>query len=302
MTLEEFKLAIENNTLQQKYIVAVCEDESSNFIFHQYLRHYSECNSLSVEFIDDLYSVSRTNLFTTNTPIIKVYYTTKLDMKVIPTQEIVWVRCKSIDKNILSELSPYIIEIPKLEFWHIKDYVYSLCEGIPHNELDLLLNYHKNNIYGLSLEIEKLLLFPDIVKAYSTIKSQLFNDVSEYGIFDLVNCIIRCDTLSLTNILQQIDNIDVDVFGLIKLLMTNFKKIIDIQLSKHPTAENLHMSSKQFWAIKKYSCGIYTKHQLVEIYKLLTKCDFYIKSGYISSTNMIDYIIINIMSIKERII
>ena len=78
------------------------------------------------------------------------------------------------------------------------------------------------------------------------------------------------------NILLNIDNIDVDAFGLMKILSTNFKKVIDIQLNPKATAESLKMSSKQFWAIKKYSCGYYTREQLISIYTMLNDCDYHI--------------------------
>ena len=70
-------------------------------------------------------------------------------------------------------------------------------------------------------------------------------------LFDLVNSLVKYDIKSLTKILQEINNIDVDVFGLLKLLITNFRRVIDIQLSRNPSAQALGMTDKQFWAIKK---------------------------------------------------
>ena len=299
MTLEEFKQAIELNTLDVKYIIVVCEDESANFVFHQYLRAYTKQRNININFVDAINSKAHIDLFNQLQNTFDVYVCTKLDIDVIP-RNTTWVRCKSVSKQVEKSLSDYIVRIKKLEPWQIRDYVYTLCAGIDQRELDILLDTYKDNIYGLDNEISKLLIFNDMNKVYPKIKSQLFNDVSSFGIFDLVNALIKCDIILLKNILPNIDNIDVDIFGLLKLLQLNFKRVIDVQLSKNATAESLGMSGKQFYAIKKFSTNIYTRNQLLSIYEFITSCDYYIKSGYIDTENMLDYIITKIISVKKR--
>lgn len=300
MTLEEFKNCIEHQIVLPKVLVCKCEDETSDFVFHQYLRKYVSNNNLTVSYVDELIPVTQSTLFDIQTNSVFVYITNELKINQIPTQQ-TWIKCKKISSSTQELLKENIVEIPKLEDWHIKDYVYSQCSELSENELQQILKIYGKNLFRLENELSKILIFEDKNKVYSQIKNQLFIENSEYGIFDFINAIVKYDKATLTTLLLNIDNIDVDVFGCLKLLLNNFYKVINVQLSKAPNAKDLGMTDKQLWAIKKYSCGIYTKNQLLEIYKFLTKCDFYIKSGYVPVPSMLDYIIVNIMSIKERV-
>lgn len=299
MTLEQLKHILENNQpITQKYFIFECSTESSQFVFHQYLNLYCANNNLNINFIDELTANNTVNLFTTTNTSVDVLYTDKLTSSVIPNR-ITWVRCKSIDKNLLPDISEYVISIPALENWHLKDYAYSLLPKLSQKDIDQLVKTH-DNIYMLDADINKIKVFDNYDVVYKDIKDQIYIDLSEYKIFDLVNCFVRYDRTTLHNLLLQLDNIDIDIFGLLTLLIRSFKHVIDIQLSKVSSPESVGVSSKQYWAIKKYSCNVYTRNQLIQIYSVLTNCDFYIKSGYISASMLLNYLIITIMTIKER--
>lgn len=299
MTLEQLKHILENNQpITQKYFIFECSTESSQFVFHQYLNLYCANNNLNINFIDELTANNNVNLFTTTNISVDVLYTDKLTSSVIPSR-ITWVRCKSIDKNLLPDISEYVISIPSLENWHLKDYAYSLLPKLSQKDIDQLVKTH-DNIYMLDADINKIKVFDNYDVVYKDIKDQIYIDLSEYKIFDLVNCFVRYDKTTLHNLLLQLDNIDIDIFGLLTLLIRSFKHVIDIQLSKVSSPESVGVSSKQYWAIKKYSCNVYTRNQLIQIYSVLTNCDFYIKSGYISASMLLNYLIITIMTIKER--
>ena len=300
MNLEELKQTIETNSKNIPLLIAVCKDETAEFIFHQYLHYYITQNNLSFEVIDDPNIVSRPSLFSTNTNLLYVCYTNKLIKLEMPKDCFVWIRCKSISDDVQLQFNDHIVVIDKLDPWQIKDYVYAICNKVPHSELDYLLKIYDKNIYRIENEIQKISIFDNQDKIYPIIQSQLYTDISEFNIFDLVNSLVKYDIKALTKILQEINNIDVDVFGLLKLLTTNFRRVIDIQLSRNPSAQALGMTDKQFWAIKKYSCGIYTREQLLDIYTFLTMCDYYVKSGYITTDVLLNYIIIKIMCVKEN--
>ncbi len=300
MNLEELKQTIETNSKNIPLLIAVCKDETAEFIFHQYLHHYIAQNNLSFKVIDDVSIVSRPSLFSTNTNLFYVCYTNKLTKLEMPKDCFVWIRCKSISDDVQLQFKDYIVVIDKLDPWQIKDYVYTVCNKVPHSELDYLLKIYDKNIYRIENEVQKISIFDNQDRIYPIIQSQLYTDISEFNIFDLVNSLVKYDIKALTKILQEISNIDIDVFGLLKLLITNFRRVIDIQLSKNPSAQTLGMTDKQFWAIKKYSCGIYTRKQLLEIYTFLTACDYDIKSGRITTDVLLSYIIIKIINIKEN--
>ena len=101
----------------------------------------------------------------------------------------------------------------------------------------------------------------------------------------------------MATVYKEIQNIDVEPFGLIALLINNFRNVIDVQLSRNATAESLGLSGKQFWAIKNYSCGFYNREELIEIFEFLNDIDYKIKSGELNTSILIDYIICKILTI-----
>ena len=298
MILEQFKKLITANCYNSNLVIAKCEG-NGEFVFHQYLNAYAEGKGgLDIEYIDDISQINaNVNLFYTRPTSVKVLCVDKLSEIIIPQDDYLWIKAKKIDKKLLNEFEEYIVEIPKLEPWQIKDYVMSICEELSEKDVDYFLSVYKDNIFRIDNELSKLTIFPEKSKAYKLLKDQLYTDVTNYNVFDLSNALLKHDKESIKNILLNIDNIDVDAFGLMKILSTNFKKVIDIQLNPKATAESLKMSSKQFWAIKKYSCGYYTREQLISIYTMLNDCDYYIKSGYIDSKFIVSYIITKIMTV-----
>ena len=118
---------------------------------------------------------------------------------------------------------------------------------------------------------------------------------NNYKIFDLTNAILQRDIFKLQDIYKS--NLKVESFAFLALLIKNFKLVIDIQLARNTTAESLGISGKQFWAIKKYNCNKYSKDELVYIYNMLTSIDLYIKSGYMNTDIVQDYIVFKILSL-----
>lgn len=296
MNIEELKFYIINKEILPNILVFKCSSKEAEFVFYQYLHEYSNYTKYNIEYIEDIEKLNQTTLFSEKNAknIIYIYETKKLDNIAFDNIiDNVWVKCKSVPKN-----SNYdIINIPRLEEWQIKDYIETLTK-LDKELCDKLYNNYKDNLFRLDFEIQKLILFDNIHEAYNDIKDQLYVDSTENSIFDLTNCVIRRDLNSLKTI--NLDVLDIDVFGFIKILLNNFRYVIDIQLAINPTPEYVGVSSKQFWAIKKYSCNFYSKEELVSIYRFLLTIGEKIKSGYISSSIAIDYILCKIMLLGGR--
>ena len=295
MELKELKHNIEHNTLNTN-IVIMKYSSNGDFIIHQYLNKYITDNNFELVCVDDLSQIesSANSLFDTFSNTLYYYEVETLEyIPVVSSNNRLWIKCKKISKNVDKNS---IIEIPKLEKWQIIDYISTVCDGLSSDRVEEIYRIYTDNIYRISIEISKIKLFDeDINKCYDRIKNQLYTDSTDYTIFDIINCITHNDKSKLSIVYNNINNIDVDIFGLISLLISNFKNIISIQLSKTATPESLNISSKQFWAIKNYSCGYYTKDQLVRIYTFLSTIDYKIKSGMLDTNIALDYVICKVM-------
>lgn len=290
--LETFKKNILNNIDIPKVIIAGCKG-TGEFIFHQYLNHFAASNNLSIEAVDEI-PVGTPPIFEVSNEVVKtVTIDDKISIKALPN-EFVWIKCGKIPKEIKTAYADNCVEFPEIEDWQLRDYILSVT-NLSEQQVSQLLNSYKDP-FRVQSELDKLCLFTDQADAYNKIVNQIYIETSPYVIFDLVNAVVNRDEVALSKIWPVLNTIDVDVFGFMKLLITNFKRVIMIQLGKYPTAESTGMKSSQFWAIKNRSCNKYSREQLINIYQFLTDCDYCIKTGKVDATLMVDYIIIKIFS------
>ena len=275
------KSEIENNTFDKNILVLVCKDDSSKFVADQYLRYYARKNDYQIELFDELNDMR--SMFTEDSATnIYVHYNDKLDH--IPVVEgKLWIITKSISKDIEKNFED-IVKIDKLEEWQIKDYV-ATTTHITEAQAEELMSIYKD-IVKLDIEIKKLQIFKN--NEFDNLIDQLIFS-EDKPIFDLVNALIKRDKEALSIFIRS--NTRVDPFPFLALLLKNIRFVIDIQLAKNATAESVGINSKQFWAISKYSCGHYTREELLYLYDILTQIDYKIKSGNIDTSYVVDYII-----------
>ena len=302
--LKSIKTSIENNTYQCSF--TIFKYYNVDFIPYQYVNEISKQQNLSVEIVEDLalFTKPATSIFggsSISDSILYLYIVDKFEClsERISRYNNLIVICKTIDKDTEKLFQQYIVSVPKLEDWQIADYVYSLAEGVDTKLLDSLIKVCNNDIYRLDQELKKIKIFDKQERNFvfnQFIEDGIFNDLSKYTIFDFSNAIVKKDIATLRNIYREIDRIDIEPIGLVTVLLNNFRNIIKIQLASNPTAESCGMKPNQFWAIK-YSCGIYTKDQLLFIFDFLTEIDKKIKTGMIPVDSfLIDYIVVSILT------
>lgn len=299
MTIEELKNSIEKNNLGNSLVIFKCSG-NSEFIVRQYINEYKNKNDIEVNYIDNVDLLPKKTFITSSIKgvfICNIDSLTAMGDNVDYDNNIIWIVTKKIGKKITNTYADYILELPKIEDWHIKDYIKTQCKGLSSKYCEYLFNTYKDNLFRLEIEISKLNLFNDKQEIYNIIHAQLYTDISDYGIFDLVNAIVRKDTSEIGKIYKQINNIDIEPFGLLKLLIDNFTKISSIQLTKNPNAEKLGISSKQFWFLQKNLCHKYTNAQLVYILEFLYSIDYKIKSGQLNISILNDYLITRIINL-----
>ena len=122
-----------------------------------------------------------------------------------------------------------------------------------------------------------------------------FSDLSTNTIFSLTTSLMKKDAKTLSEIMPEINNIDINDFGLLTILYNNFLNVVNIQLGINATPQSLGMRPNQFNAIK-YNCGHYSSASLVNILKVLSALDKRIKNGEFPVTILKDYLILTVLS------
>ena len=301
MNIETLKKKIENKELDYDFTIFKISD--INFIPLQYLDNIKKLKSCEITYLNNESELIPTEDifgFSNNDYDMRVVFTDELNIdniKILDSDN-TFVVCKKIKEEELYKDN--IVYVPKLESWQIKDYVYSLCEGVNTKYLDKLIDICKNDIFRLEQEINKLNIFSeeDREKLFQELISEnMFDDLSEHNIFDMSNAIIKKDYSSLRNLYLEIDNIDCEPLGLLTTLINNFRNIIFVQLSNNATEASTGLSNKQIYAIRKYNCGYYHQDQLLKIYEMLTSIDKQIKTGSFPIDILVDYLITKIFSV-----
>lgn len=307
MDLQHLKTLVISSIIPKGVTILLCKYD--DFVPLQYVESYRK-NNVNVKYVDDL-SVVTTRVdslfgdYTDDSNTLYVYSCDNLDLSEteisniqIATKNVI-VICPKVSDTVQSKLSDKIIVIPKLEKWQIEDLAYSMADGADPDDIAYLLKVCGNDVHRLYNELEKVSLFSEQERKSAVkdfIYDGIFNDLSHYNVFDISTAIVKRDVNTLKNVYSEINNIDCEPIGLVALLLKNFKDVITVQLSSNPSPEKCGMESKKFWAVK-YSCGYYTKEQLIKIYEMLTSIDFQIKTGSISTSELIDYMITYIFSI-----
>lgn len=294
MLIKDLKESITNKSINKDMIIFLISD--NNFIAKQYIREISNIFRVDINNVDEMPKVVN-DIFSVSNDVINIYETDSLES--VEPQEFLYIITKKVSDEIKNNYSSYIVDVPKLETWQIKDYAYSLAEGVSEDYLAQLCEVCKYDIYKIDNELKKLKIF-DVedreIMFKQMLSDNMYSDLSKHSIFDISNAIIRKDISTLVKLYKQIDNIDCEPLGLVTTLYNNFKNIVNIQLSKNPTAQSCGLSDKQFWAIKKYSCGYYTSDELTKILCFLTDIDKRIKTGEIFTDNRLtDYVISHII-------
>ena len=307
MDLQSIKNSVQNKQLIKGLTIFVCK--YGNFIPLQYVEWYLH-NKIEVEYIDDLSSIFNSSVglfdsFMDYSNKLYVFSCELLDTDIskisslLKTDKNLFIICEKVLEEISKQFSDNIVYVPKLEKWQIEDLAYSMADGAEQKDIEYILKVCGNDINRLYKELEKISLFSteerkSVVKDF--IYDGIFNDLSHYSIFDLSSCIIKRDLNILKIIYSEISNIDCDPLGLVGILIKNFRDIISVQCSNNPSPESCGIEPKKFWAVK-YSCGFYSRDQLVKIYEMLTSIDRRLKTGELNTDIIIDYIITYILSV-----
>lgn len=305
MTIQELKKQIETNCVTDAPLIF--KDDESMFLSNQYIEAISRSKNLRINYIEDLSEVISDGfdffgIETVEQPdclnVLKSSVYSWGNTDIARTTNLIVVVTKFADKEAEKKLSDYIVVMPKLEDWQIKDYVYSICEGVDHKDLDWLMSLCGKNICRLQQELDKLTLFNVDERKYlfnSFIRDGAVNDLSSYNIFNFTNAIASKDMLTLKSIYKEIERADITDFYLLTVLLKNFRNIVLVQLNPNPTPETTGLESKQLYAIKRIP-RCYSPDQLVRIFTFLCDIDRQVKEGELPASLVVDYLTVKILS------
>ncbi len=302
MTFEDVKKAIESNNIPDTPILFKFID--TPFIPFQYVQAIGKTLNKEIMYCDnlELLKSNSIDIFDRNLDnnIIRCTYMDEV-VKIpnsIKSIKFFYLIAREYSKDIEEQYKSLIVEIPKLELWHIKDYAYSIAEGVDTKELDWLIDICHGDIYRLTNELDKLSLFDKSQRPYifNDMKMQgAFNDLSNKTVFDLTNAIVKKDLVQISNCLQQIKSFDAEPLGVVTILYIQFKKLIQVWLHPNPTEASTGLKSNVIYAIRK-SPRVYSQEQLLNAFIFISGIDKMLKTGMIEIPWLIDYVICNCLA------
>ena len=305
MTIEELKHQIESNNVTNSPLIF--KDDESLFLSDMYIKAISKSKKLPIKYIQSLSEVVNDSFdfFACETPeqssclnVLHAQVYEWADIDISRTTNLIVVTTKFSNKDIEKRLSDYIVVMPKLEDWQIKDYVYSICEGVDHKDLDWLMNICGKNVCRLQQELDKLTLFNVDERKYlfdSFVRDGSMDDLSSYNIFNFTNAVTSKDFNMLKSIYKEIERADITDFYLLTVLLKNFRNIVMVQLNSNPTPESTGLDSKQLYAIRRIP-KVYSAEQLVKIFDFLCDIDRQVKEGELPAPLVVDYLTVKILS------
>ncbi len=303
MTIQDLYNQIVINSITDSLIVF--KNSESSFLANQYIDEISKKRGMDITYIDSFDGLvsDAFSLFDDEdvggTDGLLVHYTDDLtDASICDVKNLIIVTNKISSKEVQSKLSQYVVEVPKLLDWQIQDYAHSLGEGVDKKDIELLLTLYGKNILRLEQELSKLQQFSPNERKYlfkDMIKDGSFSDTSTYTVFNFTNALIKRDIDMVSKLLAEMDRMDTNPFGILTILMNNFRNLILVRGMLTPTPENTGIDSKKFYAIRKTETP-FTLEQLVKIFDLLCGLDLKVKTGEMPTEIMVDYIMLKILT------
>ena len=297
MEIKEHKSQIEQKTLSDDFMIWQLEDYTSSVIAKQYYHKIAEFKNLNIKLINDFSEIGSEGFIEDDN--LYIYKTDKLD-NFTQHNNLIIICNKTNYKDK--------IKIPKLEPWQFVDYLQYKLPGMNKSDLEWLITQYEvtdSRVKEIKYErlendLDKIAIFEPALQ--DSIFNELYtsgeyNTISNLTIFDLTEALIKRDSKLALEVIKVFDYIDSQPHvWLLSILLNNFRNIIGVQIGNNK-AEELGISDKQLWVVKKYNCGYYDTKQLYNIYKILTNAEWLYKFGGISMDLLSDYLICQILGV-----
>lgn len=307
MNLMDFKTSLEEGMIDEDLIVFVYDGDS--WLAEQYTAEIISLRGLATSNINALTDISedsalalvmnfdeRLNILRTD-----VFAEEYEDYSQFKNCIII---CNKIDKKLEKNesLQNYVIKLPKLVDWQVKDYMKIICPELTEQALDWLYGASKGNIYRILNEIDKINLFEGKEKldVLTEIANEKNTDLvvpavkDSFGVFD---AILYRDYDKVMSILEHRDQYDLRPFGLQMITLGKLKLIALLGLKGNVTDKELGPLVKQAWAQKKYGKPI-PQSRYINAIEFLSAIDNRVKTGELDlpEDKLFDYILTHLFT------
>lgn len=303
MDLKMLKENISSKSLTDDFFIFLVDEKDNLFLTMQYVQEISKILDKEIEYIDNLDSILNPykDLFGNTEDKSNKLKICKCKELNISNTKLNFIHDLIIITNNISEdarvnYNYNIVNVPKLENWMIKDYALIRGKGVDQDRLEFLCDACNYDIYRIENELKKLDGFGEGQKKFifkQMMDEGSLDDLTFYNMFSLSNAIQARDLQTIDGILGS--SMEIDVMALISLLYQGFRKMIMVWLDKNPTPDSTGLKNNQIWAIRNLPRN-YNKDQLIKIFKFLSSLDSKLKQGNLPNNNLIDYIIVKILS------
>lgn len=306
MNIIELKEAIVNGDLDDNFMVFVAD--SDHFLVNQYVREIASLKKLPINEISslaetlDISALALVMNFDSKLNILRVDTFNEEYESYMGFKNII-VICDKLDKKIEKhpEASQFIIKMPKLVDWQVKDYSTILCPELTERASEWLYSATGGNIYKVLNELDKVLLFEP--KDRMSILSAMANDPNTdlvvpavKDVFEFYDAIFSRDYEKISKVLLHREKYDFDPFGLTTTLLTKYKLLALMKGTKKLTDAELGAQAKQakFLAAKYKSLPMQRCQNAISF---LSSIDFKVKNGELdlSKSSLTDYIISHLL-------
>lgn len=283
---EKARILLGKHFLVNSYIEEICKVKN--------------CNTIPVESIYEpqVSALAMVLDYDSNIALLKTdKFTEQPDPNLSFTNTIVV--CEEIDKDIKESLADYIIEIPVLQDWHVKELIKQRCPALDDYDAEWLYNATEGNIYRVLQELDKILLFSQKQQKeiFTDIKFDPCSDLHIQTIFDISNALVKGNKLPLLEYLCFGKHADFDPIAIVNNTLREVKNTL-YAIYGNLSAEQIGIKDNQLRGIK-YGNKNLSAQRAQKMITFLSQIDLRLKSSELdmSRERLIDYIICHILAI-----
>ena len=300
MTLRELKLSIQSKDVPDTFFVFVCPP-NDYFLATSYINAICESKQLEKVIAESIFNQeSALSLVMGFENDFMVVITDTFDeicadySKFINTAVI----CSKVDKKLEKAIAEYIITVPAVVDWQVKDFIKQKAPKLTDQNIDELYLASGGNMYMLDNMLTKITIFPE--SEQSTIAFEIAHEPGSHlydtPTYTLVEGIIKNDRDVVKKYVLTNQTSKDEFLGVVNLVLNKVKSTLWVEYS-NKTAAELGMSDKQYYFLKNHRSG-QSMAALQQKLKVLTALDLQLKSGLldISNQRQIDYLIAKLVS------